>query len=212
MKKLSVDNPFFEFMGRLGDVVMVNILFLICCVPVVTIGASVFAMYQTFREMGEKTFISVFKSFRRAFASSFRKSIPAWLVCFLAGAVLVFDLLYIPRLGDGWFWRMAAMAIGSLMLLWLFVMCWLFPSGTFREGGIWISVSRALFLAVRSLPYTVVMVLLNLVPVVCFLAGDYITALVAPPYLAAGFGVTAFINTKLMKRCGERLTNSEKKI
>lgn len=212
MKKLSVDNPFFEFMGRLGDVVMVNLLFLVCCVPVVTIGASVFAMYQTFREMEEKTFVSVFRSFRRAFASSLKKSIPAWMACFLAGAVLVFDLLYIPRLGNGWFWHMAAMVIGSLMLLWLFVICWLFPLGLFKERGIWGSVVRSLFLAVGNLPYTVVMVLLNLVPAVCFLASNYIMALVAPPYLVAGFGVTAFINAKLMKRCGERLTNSEKKI
>lgn len=212
MKKLNVDNPFFEFMGRLGDIVMVNILFLICCVPVLTVGSSVFAMYQTFREMEEKTFVSVFRSFRRAFFSSLRRSIPVWLLCFLGGVIFVFDLLYIPRLGTGWFWHMAAMVTGSLMLLWLFVMCWLFPAGIFQENGVWASVGRALFLAVRSLPCTVVMVLLNLVPVICFLASDYIMALVAPPYLVAGFGVTAFINAKLMKRCGERLTNSEKKI
>ena len=29
MKKLNVENPFFEFMGSIGDVMLVNLLFLI---------------------------------------------------------------------------------------------------------------------------------------------------------------------------------------
>lgn len=30
MKKLNIENPFFEFMGSIGDVMLVNILFLVC--------------------------------------------------------------------------------------------------------------------------------------------------------------------------------------
>ncbi len=50
MKKLSIDNPFFGFMDRLGDIVILNILFLICSVPIITMGASVSAMYQALRD------------------------------------------------------------------------------------------------------------------------------------------------------------------
>ncbi len=79
MKKLSIDNPFFGFMDRLGDIVILNILFLICSVPIITMGASVSAMYQALREMEEDTYISAFKSFKAAFMSSLKKSIPVWL-------------------------------------------------------------------------------------------------------------------------------------
>lgn len=44
MKKLNIDNPFFEAMGRFGDVIIVNLLFLLCSLPVVTLGASSSAM------------------------------------------------------------------------------------------------------------------------------------------------------------------------
>ena len=47
MKKLNVENPFFEFMGSIGDVMLVNLLFLVFSIPVVTIGASYAAMYET---------------------------------------------------------------------------------------------------------------------------------------------------------------------
>lgn len=73
MKKLSIDNPFFEFMGKVGDVMIVNILFLICCAPIVTIGASISAMYETFRQMGEDTYISAFRTFKDSFLSSIKK-------------------------------------------------------------------------------------------------------------------------------------------
>ena len=46
MKKLSIDHPFFEFMGGLGDWMILNVLFVVTSLPVVTIGASLTAMYR----------------------------------------------------------------------------------------------------------------------------------------------------------------------
>ena len=37
---LKTDNPVFSFMGKLGDVVVLNLAWLLCCVPVATIGGS----------------------------------------------------------------------------------------------------------------------------------------------------------------------------
>ena len=36
----QIDNPFFRFMGNVADLVILNFLFLICCIPIVTVGAS----------------------------------------------------------------------------------------------------------------------------------------------------------------------------
>ena len=36
----NMDNKFFTFMGKAADLILLNIIFLICCLPVVTIGAS----------------------------------------------------------------------------------------------------------------------------------------------------------------------------
>jgi len=63
------------------------------------------------------------------------------------------------------------------------------------------AVNRSMFLAVRNLPYTLLMILLNLLPVVFLFLGDYYTALMAPVYFVMGFSITALVNTKLMERC-----------
>jgi len=201
MGKLGIDNPFFEFMGKLGDIMIVNILFLICSVPLVTTGASLSAMYSVFNEMGKDTYISPFRSFKKAFFSSLKKSLPVWLLCLITGMVLVFDLMFITRAENRLIWHITGMVAGCLMFLWLFINCWLFPAGVFKEMGIRAAVNRSLFLAVRNLPYTMLMLVLNLIPVICLLLGDYFTALLAPLYFVAGFAVTALLNAKIMKLC-----------
>ena len=44
MKFFNYDSPFWSFMSRIADLVIVNILWLVFCIPVFTIGASTAAM------------------------------------------------------------------------------------------------------------------------------------------------------------------------
>ena len=41
----NYDNPVWRFIGKFWDVLIVNILWIICSIPVVTIGASTTARY-----------------------------------------------------------------------------------------------------------------------------------------------------------------------
>ena len=40
MKKTNIDSPFYRTMGRIGDLMFANVLWLVCCLPIVTAGAS----------------------------------------------------------------------------------------------------------------------------------------------------------------------------
>lgn len=201
MKKLSIDNPFFNFMGKTGDVIIINLLFLVCLIPVITAGASVSAMYQALSEMDEDTYISAYSSFKNAFFGLLKKSLPACIISLVTGSVLVFDLMLVTKAQAGTFWHITGMVSGCLMFLWLLITCWLFPARVYKGNSIKDAVKRSLFLAVRNFPYTMLMLVLDLIPVICLVVSDYYTALAAPVYLVAGFGLTALINTKIMGRC-----------
>ncbi|MGN0203715.1 MAG: DUF624 domain-containing protein [Coprococcus sp.] len=201
MKKLNIDNPFFDFMGLLADIVITNLLFILCSVPIITMGASMSAMYQTFREMKEETFISVFRSFKRTFKGSLKKSLPAWLFQLLTGILLVFDLTFIVKAGNTVFWHISGMILGCLFLLWAMVSAWLIPAGIYENGKLAEALKKSLYLAIGNLPYTIVMVILNSIPGICLILGDFFTALLMPVYLAAGFGVSAYLNSILLGKC-----------
>lgn len=64
----NMDNKFFTVMGRVADLIMLNVVFLICCLPIVTIGASLTALHYVTLKMArnEESYIirSFFKSFK----------------------------------------------------------------------------------------------------------------------------------------------------
>ena len=47
----DLENPVMVFLGRLADLVWLNILYIICCIPVFTIGAATSALYYVTMKM-----------------------------------------------------------------------------------------------------------------------------------------------------------------
>lgn len=197
----NIDNPFFEFMGALADVVIVNIMFLICSIPVVTMGASMSAMYQTMQRMREGRLSSAFRCFWAAFRSSLRKSIPVWMLQLISGCLLFFDLNFASMMPKTLFWNIVGMATGGLMLLWLMISCYLIPAGMYEDKKLKEALADSLFMAVRNLPYTLVMAVLNSIPAVCMMLGTYFIGVMTPVYMAGGFGVTAYLNVMMLEKC-----------
>ena len=80
MKKFfNLDSPFMIFLSNLTDVVILNVLCLICSIPIITIGPSVTAMHYVTLKMAREEEILVGKYFFRAFKENFKKSIMVFL-------------------------------------------------------------------------------------------------------------------------------------
>ena len=47
----NMDNKFFTFMSRVADLIILNLLCIVCCIPVVTIGPSIAAMFYVTLKM-----------------------------------------------------------------------------------------------------------------------------------------------------------------
>lgn len=199
-KTLNADNPFFTFMGGMGDVVLVNILFLVCSLPVFTMGASTVAMYKTFRQLQEGRGGSVLRMFLTAFGHAFRESLIPWLAQLFTGVLLVFDLSYVMEAG-GMFWHGMEMALAGLLVLWLLASCHFLPQAAYEGRTLKAAVKASLYLAVVNFPRTLLMGLLNLIPAVCILLGEYFIGIMTPIYVVIGFGLTAYLNTLLLKQC-----------
>ncbi len=93
----SMENPFFRFVGRVVDLVWLNILTLICCIPVVTAGAAISGMYKVLLSIvfGEEGTITsgFFKAFRANLKSATKVWVPSLLVfvVLLSNAYLIYQ-------------------------------------------------------------------------------------------------------------------------
>lgn len=200
MKNLfNLDNPFIQFLSRVGDLIILNFLFLVCSVPVFTIGASIAAMQKTTQAIVYDEDNGTLKTFFRAFRDNFKQATIVWLLMLLFAASCVCNYLLISGFIEG----MAAMLLKWLIVVLSAVVVilavYIFPlivryRNTLREHAM-----NALILSVVKLPRTIGLVALAALPVIIAVISlqTFLTTLVF--WMAVGFGFTSYMSSVLLK-------------
>ena len=99
----NLDNPVMQFLSRIFDLVVLNVIFLIFCIPVVTIGASLSGLYYVSLKLvrGEEPYI--WRNFFKAFRQNFRQGTVIWILLAAAAVLLRMDFQIINALDTGVF-------------------------------------------------------------------------------------------------------------
>ncbi len=98
MRFLSYDSKFGRFFLKLSYACCLNFLWFICCLPVITIGASTTALYYTSFKIAKDEGSFITTMFFRSFRQNFRQATVIWLIMLAAGAVIGADALLLYRL------------------------------------------------------------------------------------------------------------------
>lgn len=128
MQKLfACDSPLIQQLNRVTDYILVNILYLLCCVPLITIGAARSALYSVSYIWEENEDAGV-KAYLMAFAGNFRQSILPWCYVAFSGCLLAYCafLTYVHQIpGSFVFWTalVLLLVIYGLILSQLFGLC-----------------------------------------------------------------------------------------
>lgn len=101
MKLFSMDGKFLETFNKITDLVTLNILWLLCCIPIITIGASTSALYQVTLQIAENRDSYITKEFFKAFRENFRQATIVWLAVIVTGFVLLSDMFIISHFFTG---------------------------------------------------------------------------------------------------------------
>ncbi len=90
--RLNLDSPTLHALANIFDVLVATVLFLLCCLPVFTIGASLSAMYAVLIAIAGNGCTSVIRSFFNAFRENFKQATILWLPAALVGLVVAVDI------------------------------------------------------------------------------------------------------------------------
>lgn len=119
MKNLfSMDSKLMQVLGFIADLILLNLLFLLCCLPIVTIGAAQAGLYNAVRILQDREDdSSVFKAFFRGFASGFVKVTGLHLIMLALEAILLVTV-YVSMKYEGFitYWVPIIMLIPCLVL------------------------------------------------------------------------------------------------
>ena len=184
---LKPDSPLMITMTRITDCIFLSLFWLLCCIPVVTVGASFAALYdasyRTFRKNERNSWQRFFSVFRENWKVGIVPSVvflaASWGL--LKGTIALWNLAVAGTMS----WMLfAALAFVAVVLLGMLSI--LFPVLSRFENSLGALLKHTVFLAMANLPKTAVLGAINAVTV--FLCVRLVVPLFFLPSLAALFG------------------------
>lgn len=200
----KLDNPIVLFFNKIADIIFLNLLALVCSIPIITIGASWTATYYVTVKMvrGEESYI--WKDFFKSFKQNFLQATAIWLINIAVIAVLLADM-YI--MANGLIKQapkfLYVVALFTVIVV-LIVMVYVYPVLSHFANTIGKTIKNALLLAVANLPYTVLFVVLTFGPLALMFVPS-IGLRVLPIYILIGIAGPAYLASVGWRRIFDRL-------
>ncbi len=158
------DNAFWRGMGRVFDAVELNILWLVCCIPIVTIGPSTAAFYSAMITLirGEESY--VYRDFFLAFRHKFRRNMGAGLLITALGVFLALDVYICRKSGLGIYTFMMVF-FAVMFVIWAFVALYSFPLLGKLDGRLRDIFLLAFTMSIKHLSQTLMMLFVTVLAV-----------------------------------------------
>lgn len=157
MSVMEYDSPVMTGMNKVVDILILSILWLLCCLPVVTIGAATTALYHTAVKSIRKSRGYVFKTFFRSFRINFLPATLLWML-FAAGIALFYiNFLFAAAIKEESFRFFVTTVYLALAFVVFSIGCYAFPvlsRCSLKCGQI---LRFSLGLTVKHFPYTLIL-------------------------------------------------------
>ena len=190
---LQEDGTLIKIWNRIADLVGLNLLAVLFCIPVVTAGASITAVYGCVFRMKEKRDGYLVKEFWKSFKGSFKASTLIFLGSVLIFIMLCMDHSIFAASGMPESFQILVYAAGIVVVE---ILTYALPMESYFENPVRVTVKNAVLLGISNLPYTLVMMILNIIPFV-IIAKFPVTFGV---WFLIGISGTAWINSYFLKK------------
>ena len=195
----DTDNFLMRFCEKVLDIVTVNLLFVVSCLPIVTIGVAKISLYQTIFEVKSSRRVPVFKTYIRAFKQNLKLGLQLGLLELGIFLISVVDLsLFWGQTGLG-FQLIKAICLGILIFLTL-VMLASYPIAarydlTWKEA-----LQKGLLLVSFNFVWFFLMLAIILLIIMLLYLSGFTLVLGGSAFLLFGFGLLAFCQAGLMEK------------
>ena len=188
------DSPLMRFMMLITNLIALNILWLISCIPVITAGASTVAMYSVLLSYIGGTDDAVVRPFFRAFKENFRIATPLWFLTLLIGAVMAAEVLYLSVGSQAWLKAI----FGVVLFIYISAISYLYPLLARYQTTRRNAVFNSFALSLRHLLSSVCVVTLNVLPIVLLLVFTNIFWKSVLVWTLIGFSLIAYLNLRIL--------------
>ena len=195
----NFDNAFFRALSRVADLIILNIAFILCSIPIFTIGASMTAMYYVTLKMAENEEGYVLRTFWKSFRQNFKQATLIWLGMMAAGCVLVLDVLILNGTSCS-FAKIFLILIFATIILYCMILLYVFPLLSRFENKLLTTVRNAFIISLADFPRTLAMLIIIVAAVLLTFLNAYTFWYGLLVWILCGFAAIAYLNSWLFFR------------
>lgn len=157
MNIFSYDSLLSRFLYLVADVVTLHFLWLICSLPIFTIGASTTALYYSAMKRIRTDEGYVARNFLKAFKANFRQSTIIWLILLVVGGVLYTDMR-IGMAASGILGKMMIVSCSVLLIPFTLTLLYIFPVQAKFDNRIWDNFKNAFLMSFQNFQYSLLLI------------------------------------------------------
>lgn len=195
----KLDSPLMNFLSKIADIMILNLLIIICSIPVFTVGAAVSAAYYMAFKMVKNEETYIVRGFFKAFKENFKQATVMWLLVLVVIAVLSVDYTIIVYSGIE-FSRWIRIAMVTVTMILLMGVVFMFPLQARFINPVKYTIKNSFLMALSHLPTTVLLIAVYAVPVVVF----YFVPQSLPVLILLAFGMIVYLKSYLLLRVFKR--------
>lgn len=211
MKDLfNLESPFMQMLTRIGDMIIINFLCLVCCLPIITAGAALSATHRLMQDFVMENEGAMFKTFFRVFKENFKQSTLVWLIMVVITVSLVCDLMLVNAFFSGTMATIMYILLAVLALVVYGTAAFLFPLLTRYTNTLKEHLFNALILAITRPHLTIGMVALHALPLIIFLLSPAVFVQTLVFWLFIGVAFIIYLDNVMLKKVFQELEKSRK--
>ncbi|MCR5210637.1 MAG: DUF624 domain-containing protein [Lachnospiraceae bacterium] len=209
MKSIFESNsPFIRFLNFLADLIVVNILFVITSIPVITAGAAVCSAYSVLLKRIRREDPPVVKTFFKTFKSEFKRSTLIWLVLMIITVFLSADLYIIYFiLGEEYRWLQFPVLI--VLYIFLSIALYIYPLLATYETGVKALLKNCVLISFGNLPTTIFFTFIILLIMKVAVSSNKAMIATGSIFLFMGFAALFYFFSVFLIRIFQKYTSEE---
>ena len=199
-KIFNYDSKFFAGMTKVSDTIIINILFVICSIPIVTIGASITALYSVSMKITRDEDIYAAKEFIKQFKQNFKQSTIIWIILLVIGLFIGLDFYLCSLMSDNTISMIFKFIFTIVSVVLAFILIYVFPLTARFENSIKNTLTNSIFMSIQHLPYTLVMSVLAFAPILSFILFSQYLGQIVFFNTCISFGFIDYMNSILLNK------------
>jgi uncharacterized membrane protein YesL len=209
-KIFDLDSPLMRFLSKMADLMILNVITIVGCIPVITAGASITGMHYVLLKMARGEEAYIVKDWWKSFKQNFRQATIIWVFFLAVFVLLAFDYRIYTRSGID-FPKVLMILTGVAGIIVFIVYLYIFPILARFSNSIRNTVKNSFFMSIIAFPKTICMAIITAAPMIVLFVAPATVFKLFPLYIMFVFSLPAYACALLYSPVFARFEPKEEK-